>query len=230
MGTMVYFLMSHPGDKLTRNIAIGLGVLFLVVAPLLGFIVMMYENFWDYGSYKKLIPGIILIIVLCFVLPATPLFEPIKKYADFNGLASRSEFWKFYLTSFIYVVVFQIADWFGGLTSMIFYNGVKLEFADAFLAVLLFQLFIFIPSFAIGARRLHEIGKSGWWQLLTLTGIGIILLIIWWSQEASVKQSKNRFSKATDVNVDVKLRELNKLYKDGVITKKEFSDAKKKYL
>ena len=90
----------------------------------------------------------------------------------------------------------QFADWFGGLTSMIFYNGVKLEFADAFLAVLLFQLFILIPSFAIGARRLHEIGKSGWWQLLTLTGVGIIILIIWWSQEASVKQSKNRFTKA----------------------------------
>ena len=217
-------------DKYTRYVVIGIAILFLAIAPLLGLFAILFENFWEYGTYKKLIPGIILIIILIFISPATPLSESIKKYADFSGLASRSEFWKFYLTSFVYVLVLQFADWFGGITSMIFYGGVKMEFAEAFIAVTLFQLFILIPSLSIGARRLHQIGKSGWWQFLALTGVGIILLIIWWSQEGNVKLTKNKISKFSDIDVDSKLRELNKLYKDGIITKKEFTDAKKKYL
>ena len=36
-----------------------------------------------------------------------------------------------------------------------------------------------LPSFAVGARRLHDVGKSGWWQLISLTIIGLIPLIIW---------------------------------------------------
>lgn len=37
-----------------------------------------------------------------------------------------------------------------------------------------------IPGIALGARRLHDINKSGWWQLIAFTIIGIIPLIIWW--------------------------------------------------
>ena len=220
----------NKSDKITRQITIGLGILFLVVAPLLGLIGMMYENFWDYGSYKKLIPGIILIIVLCFVLPATPLFEPIKKYADFNGLASRAEFWKFYLASFIYVILFQIADWYSGITSFIFYGGDKLNFEEAFITVMLFQLFILIPSLAVGARRLHSSGKSGWWQLLILTGIGIILLFVWWSTKETEESTTKKSINKSEGDTATKLRELNQLYKEGVLTKEEFAEAKKKYL
>ena len=48
-----------------------------------------------------------------------------------------------------------------------------------------------IPSFAVSARRLHDIGKSGWWILLYLTIIGIILLIIWYATDGDKK--KNRY-------------------------------------
>jgi len=43
----------------------------------------------------------------------------------------------------------------------------------------LFGLATLIPSIALGARRLHDINRSGWWQLLWLTGIGGILLMVW---------------------------------------------------
>jgi uncharacterized membrane protein YhaH (DUF805 family) len=43
---------------------------------------------------------------------------------------------------------------------------------------------------AVGARRLHDIGKSGWWQLIALTIIGIILLIVWWATNTKSENSK----------------------------------------
>ena len=48
-----------------------------------------------------------------------------------------------------------------------------------------------LPSFAVGCRRLHDIGKSGWWMLLMLTIVGIILLIVWWATDT--KESGNKF-------------------------------------
>ena len=43
-------------------------------------------------------------------------------------------------------------------------------------------LALLLPALAVGARRLHDIGRSGWWQLLSLTGIGSLVLIYWWVQ------------------------------------------------
>ena len=43
-----------------------------------------------------------------------------------------------------------------------------------------FRLATFIPSFAVGARRLHDINKSGWWLLLWFAILnGWIVLIVW---------------------------------------------------
>ena len=54
---------------------------------------------------------------------------------------------------------------------------------------IVFEIVILIPYFAVGARRLHDINKSGWWQLLILTLIGIILLIIWWATVGKNKKN-----------------------------------------
>ena len=45
----------------------------------------------------------------------------------------------------------------------------------------------FLPMWAVGARRLHDIGKSGWWQLIFLTGIGTIVLYVWYATETDPK-------------------------------------------
>ena len=87
-----------------------------------------------------------------------------SKYATFSGRASRSEFWWFFLFQILVsIAASMLGDVVAGLVS---------------LAVLL-------PAFAVGARRLHDIGKSGWWQLIMLTVIGLLLLIYWWVQPAS---------------------------------------------
>lgn len=38
------------------------------------------------------------------------------------------------------------------------------------------------PSLAVGARRLHDTGMSGWWQLLLITGLGFFVLLFLWAQ------------------------------------------------
>jgi uncharacterized membrane protein YhaH (DUF805 family) len=84
----------------------------------------------------------------------------LEKYADFNGRASRPEFWWFVLACFIFNVVANVvfASWIASL----------------------FSLALLVPSIAVGARRLHDIGKSGWLQLLGIIPlIGWVILIYW---------------------------------------------------
>jgi uncharacterized membrane protein YhaH (DUF805 family) len=48
----------------------------------------------------------------------------------------------------------------------------------------------FFPAIAAGARRLHDLNKSGWWQLLMITIVGLIPLVIWWATEGEKKKNK----------------------------------------
>ena len=103
-----------------------------------------------------------------------------NKYATFSGRASRSEYWFFYLFTIIASIVTWVID-----TMLLGYNA-----EDTGAISLIFQIIIILPVIAVGARRLHDIGKSGWWQLLILTLIGIILLIVWFATIGSSKKNK----------------------------------------
>jgi len=103
-----------------------------------------------------------------------------SKYATFSGRASRSEYWFFYLFTIIASIVTWVID-----TMLLGYSA-----EDTGAISLIFQIIIILPSIAVGARRLHDIGKSGWWQLLILTLIGIILLIVWFATIGSSKKNK----------------------------------------
>ena len=106
--------------------------------------------------------------------------EGLKKYAVFEGNASRNEFWRFTLM----VIVFSIAS--AIIDSKIF--GIPWDEATGPVSLII-QIGLAIPSLSIGARRLHDIGKSGWWQLLYFTVIGIIVLIIWWATASENNRS-----------------------------------------
>lgn len=81
-----------------------------------------------------------------------------QKYADFSGRASRPEFWWFFLSLFLVSLVLNVVS---PTISMIF------------------SLATLLPSLAVGARRLHETNRSGWWQLLWLVPVvGWIVIII----------------------------------------------------
>lgn len=85
----------------------------------------------------------------------------LSKYAMFSGRASRPEFWWF----FLFQILVSVAASMLGETP-----------------AALVSLALLLPALAVGTRRLHDIGKSGWWQLIMLTGIGFFLLVYWWAQ------------------------------------------------
>lgn len=96
-----------------------------------------------------------------------------SNYFNFNGRASRSEYWWFYLFCILLGVVGNVADattgYAGGYGTMYW----------------LIIAATFFPSIAVGARRLHDLGKSGWWQLIAITIIGLIPLIIWFASQGT---------------------------------------------
>lgn len=102
-----------------------------------------------------------------------------NKYADFSGRALRSEFWWFVLFSFLGGIVTVILD--------VMFLGYSIE---SFGPVnLIFTVALILPGIAVTARRLHDINKSGWWQLIELTIIGILLIIIWNATEGEKKKN-----------------------------------------
>jgi uncharacterized membrane protein YhaH (DUF805 family) len=93
----------------------------------------------------------------------------LTQYATFSGRARRSEYWWFYLAYVIASVAASIID--GILGVMV-------------LGVIL-ALGLLIPSLAVSVRRLHDIGKSGWWLLIGLIPlVGVIVLLIFACQDS----------------------------------------------
>lgn len=96
-----------------------------------------------------------------------------KKYATFDGRATRSEYWWFFLFTFLVSAALGI-------------------FSEVMSG--LFTLAVLLPSLAVGARRLHDIDKSGWFLLVWFIPIiGWIIMIVWAVQEG---KEPNRFSAA----------------------------------
>jgi uncharacterized membrane protein YhaH (DUF805 family) len=94
----------------------------------------------------------------------------LRKYAVFDGRARRREYWFFVLFAVIISAVLSIVDTMIG--TMNWQSGYGILSG-------LFALAILIPSLAVGARRLHDTGRSGWWLLVGLIPfIGVIVLIV----------------------------------------------------
>ena len=105
----------------------------------------------------------------------------MNNFANFEGRASRSEYWWFALATFIAGFCIGLVD------------GVILVVMDVPIDSLLwsfsplgtlFQLAILIPGLAVLVRRFHDLGKSGWWFfILLIPCVGIILYIVWMATE-----------------------------------------------
>ena len=88
------------------------------------------------------------------------------KYVDFNGRAGRPEFWWFALFCLLVAAVFAV---------------LRLEMLG-----MLANLALLLPSLAVGARRLHDTGKSGWFQLVWLVPLIGWAIMVYWLVQPSV--------------------------------------------
>jgi uncharacterized membrane protein YhaH (DUF805 family) len=100
----------------------------------------------------------------------------LKKYADFSGRARRREYWMFVLVNLVISCVLA-----------------GLAYVSSAFNVLswIYTVAVLVPSFAVGTRRLHDTGRSGWWWLIGLIPlIGAIILIVFFCQDSEPGDNK----------------------------------------
>ena len=111
------------------------------------------------------------------------MLMPLKRYAEFTGRSQRKEYWMWFLFIIIVTVVTTWLDIFLGLggsaTGSTSGMGASFNLNFGWLTML-FMLAILVPNLAVGARRLHDLDKSGWWLLIGLIPFfgGLYLLFL----------------------------------------------------
>jgi uncharacterized membrane protein YhaH (DUF805 family) len=115
-----------------------------------------------------------------------------SKYADFSGRARRPEFWWFVLVLNIGGVMADLTDLISGAISWDDYSSGSFTFGPT---VIVFTLATFVPGLSVGARRLHDVDRSGWWQLLVLVPVIGWGVLIFWVAKAGNK-GENRYGPA----------------------------------
>lgn len=106
--------------------------------------------------------------------------KAFRQYADFSGRASRQEFWMFVLFNLLFAMTWAfVAGLLTGLFGGSFDQESRLIFMYKLIAI--YYAVTAVPAMAVGVRRLHDTGRSGWWMLVSLVpiagGIWLILLM-----------------------------------------------------
>ena len=97
------------------------------------------------------------------IVEATKLF--FVRYTDFNGRSRRSEYWWAYLG--IVIISAVLTTVLGELAYI-------------------WTLATLVPQIAVSVRRLHDVGKSGWWYLIGLVPlVGLIILLVWMCKDST---------------------------------------------
>ena len=95
----------------------------------------------------------------------------LRQYVDFKGRARRAEYWNFALFSALISIALTLTD--------IFIIGIDPFAGESGILSNLYRLAVFLPSLGVLVRRLHDVGKSGWFFLIVLIPfIGAIWLLI----------------------------------------------------
>lgn len=116
----------------------------------------------------------------------------LSKYATFQGRAPRSEFWWWVLAIFLLLLVTRLID--GALAAPLLGFSAFAPEAGQPLSFLV-ALGVIVPNIAVGVRRLHDTGRSGWWILIGLIPlIGTLILLYFYIQPS--EQGDNAYGPA----------------------------------
>lgn len=117
----------------------------------------------------------------------------LSKYATFSGRASREEYWWYVLAMLIVMVIARLID--GLLYAPMVGTGAFDDAAGQPLSFLL-SLALLLPGLAVSARRLHDLGRTGWWLLIGLVPvIGALVLLYFYVQKGD--PGSNRYGEPT---------------------------------
>ena len=119
-----------------------------------------------------------------------------RKYATFTGRAPRSEFWWFWVFTILVEIAAVVVSGMllgGSITEVGSSSmGGWFIFASGGWLPGLVHLALILPSLAVAVRRLHDVGRSGWWLLIMFVPLfGLLLLLFWWVQPS--EREANRF-------------------------------------
>lgn len=94
----------------------------------------------------------------------------VQQFANFEGRNTRTQYWMFILFYIIFYIACAVVD-----------NVLGKPIVSA-----LYSLVLLVPSIAVATRRLHDTGRSGWWQLIGLIPLlGAIVLIVFLAQDSA---------------------------------------------
>ena len=143
------------------------------------------------------------------------MFQPLVKYADFNGRSRRSEFWLWVLFRIIVGMAL------GGVTMFMIGSSIHLvenqpelffqRYMTAMPIIQLVNLALLLPSLAVGVRRLHDINRSGWWIVMPVVVmiVGFILFFIIFGaslfQMIGASDGGNNITEAQGMEIAMKL-------------------------
>lgn len=113
----------------------------------------------------------------------------LLNFAEFRGRATRSEYWYWVLFALCLQVLFQIVD---GLVSAPLMGFPPFALDAGRPISVLGMVALLPPTLAVGCRRLHDVGRSGWWLLLPLIPVIGALALLWMLTRTSVERD-NRF-------------------------------------
>ncbi|MGH7043122.1 MAG: DUF805 domain-containing protein [Acetobacteraceae bacterium] len=103
----------------------------------------------------------------------------LNRYVQFSGRAPRAELWYFVLFVFLIALGANVID------------AIWLRYHFK-LFVAIVDLAFFLPNLAVQVRRLHDLGRTGWWLLLLFVPlVGAIVLLVWFCTRGT--RGKNRF-------------------------------------
>lgn len=144
----------------------------------------VYQATYPQGVYQNVAPNTAADLSLWdyFVAGLT------KKRSDFSGRARRKEFWGFSLFYFILIglPLTLVSNFLGFIIDRV--DEVSGGMVAIAILFMVFAIYMSIPAWAVAARRLHDTGRSGWWQLLVFIPIvnffAWIVLLIFYCQDS----------------------------------------------